>query len=72
MENPSFIFRAENGTKVYVKSFVSDNGKKKNILSATIERDGIGISITTHEERINQILSKIKKTGILYEKVPSR
>lgn len=70
LENPSFVFRAENGTRVYVKSFVSADGKKKNVISATIERGDIGISITTHEERLNQILSKIRKTGILYEKAP--
>ena len=51
--------------------FVSADGKKKNIISATIERDDVDISITTHEERLNQILSKIKKTGMLYEKAPS-
>ncbi len=71
LENPIIVFRAENGTVVYVKSFLSDNGRRKNILSATIESDDVKVVITTHEQRLNQILSKIKKTGILYEKAPS-
>lgn len=70
LEKPVFVFTAENGAVVYVKSFVKDSGKNINIVSAVIERNETGVVITTHEERLNQILSKIKKTGILYEKAP--
>lgn len=68
---PLVVFRAENGTLVYVKSFASNGGKQRNIISATVERGSEKVAITTHEERLNQVLSKIKRTGILYEKAPS-
>lgn len=71
LEDPLLVFRAENGTIVYVKSFSSCDGKRKNVISATIESDDVKVAITTHEQRLNQVLSKIKKTGILYEKAPS-
>ena len=70
LERPLLIFKAENGTVVYVKSFASEDGKKRNVISATIEREDVKVAITTHEERLNQILGKIKKTSILYEKAP--
>lgn len=70
LERPLLIFKAENGTVVYVKSFASADGKKKNVISATIEREDARVAITAHEERLNQILNKMKKTGILYEKAP--
>lgn len=70
LENPAPIFTAENGSRVYVKSFSSDSGRFKTVISVTIKKDDTSIVITTHEERMNQILKKIKKTGILYEKAP--
>ena len=70
LESPVLIFTAENNSKVYVKSFVTDVGKQKNIISVTIVKGDDLIAITTHEERLNQILNKMKKTGILYEKAP--
>lgn len=36
-------------------------------MSVVIKRDGLNISISTHEEREPQILSKIKKAGVLRE-----
>ena len=51
---------------MYVKSFIQ-NDKQKNIISVVIKRDGFNISISTHEEREPQILSKIKKAGVLRE-----
>lgn len=70
LEKPLLVFTAENNAIVYVKSFSDADGKIKNIISATIKRDDVKVAITTHEERLNQILRKIKKTGILYEKAP--
>lgn len=49
-----------------MKSFTKDN-EQKNIMSVVIKRDGLNISISTHEERESQILSKIKKAGVLKE-----
>ena len=36
-------------------------------MSVVIKRDGLNISISTHEEWESQILSKIKKAGVLME-----
>ena len=70
LENPAIIFEAENGAYVYAKSFILDSGRTRNIISATVKGEEVSIAITTHEERMNQILGKIKRTGILYEKAP--
>lgn len=70
LENPALIFLAENGSRVYVKSFSLNSRQSKIIISATIKKEDASIVITTHEERLNQVLGKIKKTGILYEKAP--
>ena len=51
---------------MYVKSFIK-NDEQKNIMSVVIKRDGLNISISTHEERESQILNKIKKAGVLME-----
>ena len=49
---------------------LSQQGNQGSLAVAAV---GVAVAIVVdHEERINQILSKIKKTGILYEKVPSR
>lgn len=66
LENPCFIAEEKSGTTLYVKSFIKNN-EQKNIMSVVIKRDGLNISISTHEERESQILSKIKKAGVLHE-----
>lgn len=66
LSKPCFIAEEKNGTTLYVKSFTKDN-EQKNIMSVVIKRDGLNISISTHEERESQILSKIKKAGVLKE-----
>ncbi len=66
LENPCFIAEEKGGTTLYVKSFIK-NDQQKNIMSVVIKRDGLNISISTHEERESQILSKIKKAGVLME-----
>lgn len=66
LENPVFIAEEKSGTTLYVKSFIKNN-EQKNIMSVVIKRDGLNISISTHEERESQILSKIKKAGVLHE-----
>jgi len=66
LRNPCFIAEEKKGTTLYVKSFTKDKGQK-NIMSVVIKRDGLNISISTHEERESQILSKIKKAGVLME-----
>lgn len=66
LTNPCFIAEEKGGTTLYVKSFIQ-NDKQKNIMSVVIKRDGLNISISTHEEREPQILSKIKKAGVLRE-----
>ena len=66
LEKPCFIAEEKGGTTLYVKSFIQ-NDKQKNIMSVVIKRDGLNISISTHEEREPQILSKIKKAGVLRE-----
>jgi len=66
LEKPCFIAEEKGGTILYVKSFIQ-NDKQKNIMSVVIKRDGLNISISTHEEREPQILSKIKKAGVLRE-----
>lgn len=66
LANPCFIAEEKGGTTLYVKSFIQ-NDKQKNIMSVVIKRDGLNISISTHEEREPQILSKIKKAGVLRE-----
>ena len=70
LERPILVFTAENGAVVYVKSFIDDSEKQKNIISVVIVKDSSSVVISTHEERMNQILNKMKKTGILYEKAP--
>lgn len=66
LSNPCFIAEEKGGTTLYVKSFIK-NDEQKNIMSVVIKRDGLNISISTHEEREPQILSKIKKAGVLME-----
>ena len=66
LEKPCFIAEEKSGTTLYVKSFIR-NERQKNIMSVVIKRDGLNISISTHEERTSQILSKIKKAGVLRE-----
>lgn len=66
LRTPCFIAEEKSGTTLYVKSFTKDN-EQKNIMSVVIKRDGLNISISTHEERESQILSKIKKAGVLME-----
>ena len=66
LAKPCFIAEEKGGTTLYVKSFIQ-NDKQKNIMSVVIKRDGLNISISTHEEREPQILSKIKKAGVLRE-----
>ena len=66
LENPCFIAEEKSGTTLYVKSFIKNN-EQKNIMSVVIKREGLNISISTHEERESQILSKIKKAGVLHE-----
>ena len=66
LANPCFIAEEKGGTTLYVKSFIQ-NDKQKNIMSVVIKRAGLNISISTHEEREPQILSKIKKAGVLRE-----
>ena len=66
LEKPCFIAEEKGGTTLYVKSFIK-NDEQKNIMSVVIKRDGLNISISTHEEREAQILSKIKKAGVLME-----
>ena len=66
LEKPCFIAEEKGGTTLYVKSFIK-NDEQKNIMSVVIRRDGLNISISTHEEREAQILSKIKKAGVLME-----
>ena len=66
LEKPCFIAEEKSGTTLYVKSFIQNN-KQKNLMSVVIKRDGLNISISTHEERESQILSKIKKAGVLKE-----
>ena len=66
LEKPCFIAEEKGGTTLYVKSFIK-NDEQKNIMSVVIKRDGLNISISTHEERENQILNKIKKAGVLME-----
>ena len=66
LSNPCFIAEEKGGTTLYVKSFIK-NDEQKNIMSVVIKRDGLNISISTHEERETQILSKIKKAGVLME-----
>ena len=66
LEKPCFIAEEKSETTLYVKSFIKDN-KQKTYMSVVIKRDGLNISISTHEERESQILSKIKKAGVLHE-----
>ncbi len=66
LADPCFIAEEKGGTTLYVKSFIK-NDEQKNIMSVVIKRDGLNISISTHEERESQILNKIKKAGVLME-----
>ncbi len=50
--------------------FIDDSERQKNIISVVIVKDSSSVVISTHEERMNQILNKMKKNGILYEKAP--
>ncbi|TYT77821.1 PBECR3 domain-containing polyvalent protein [Treponema phagedenis] len=70
LKDPALVFTAENGAKVYTKCFLTSKGKQKNIVSITIDKGDVSVSISTHEERLNQIFKKIEKAGILYEKEP--
>ena len=55
LEKPCFIADEKGGTTLYVKSFIKID-EQKNIMSVVIKRDGLIISISTHEEREKQIL----------------
>ena len=64
LKNPNVIGQTKNGEKLYVKTF-NKNNKVKNIMSVVIDRGNMHISISTHEERLNQIAKKIAR--ILYK-----
>lgn len=65
LKNPSAIAQAENGAKLYIKSFIGKQ-RQKNIVSVVVDKGELHIAISTHEERLKQIEKKI--TGILYKK----
>lgn len=64
LKNPNVIGQSKNGEKLYVKTF-NKNNKVKSIMSVVIDRGNMHISISTHEERLNQIAKKIAR--ILYK-----
>lgn len=64
LKNPNVIGQTKNGEKLYVKTF-NKNNKVKSIMSVVIDRGNMHISISTHEERLNQIAKKIAR--ILYK-----
>lgn len=64
IKKPNVIGKTENGEKLYIKTFKKDN-KTKNIVSVIIDKGKLHISISTHEERFNQIAKKIAR--ILYK-----
>lgn len=65
LKNPCIIGESENGAKLYVRSFINENSRQRNIISVVVDKGGISVSISTHEERALQIAKKI--SGILYK-----
>ena len=65
LSNPSLIAETREGPVFFVKDFIKNN-EDKIIISVMISETKAVIS--THPERLNKVLDKIKKDGILFEK----
>jgi len=66
LSDPLVVYESE-GAKVYAKP-LTDKGKPKTVVSVVVDRDGINVSISTHQKDLENVLRKIEKGGVLYEK----
>ncbi|MDR0321670.1 MAG: hypothetical protein LBI28_09220 [Treponema sp.] len=66
LADPIIVF-SSGVAEIYTKSFIEDE-KTKAVLSVVITKEGEKISISTHRRDLSNVLNKIKKDNILYEK----
>lgn len=69
LKNPGFIGRNSDGKIIFIKSFIKKS-QPKNVVSVVIERDGLKISISTHEKRDGQIKKLITEAESLQKSSP--
>lgn len=69
LKNPGFIGRNSDGKIIFIKLFIKKS-QPKNVVSVVIERDGLKISISTHEKRDGQIKKLITEAESLQKSSP--
>jgi hypothetical protein len=67
LSDPVFVIQSKDA-ELYIKSFFG-TGKAAAVISVIIKKDGERISISTHRREANNVVNKIKKGNILYEKI---